>query len=160
MFTGSKPDKDKPAPRPVSTNRSAAPSLIAANLVVTGNLQSEGEIQVDGRVEGDVSCDKVLVGEKAQIAGEIQAKEIIVRGEVNGLIKGGRVELARTARVIGDVWHESLAIEAGAYLDGHCRRNDADKGKVIEAAPKAAVKPAPVESSTSGSEPKSAALGN
>jgi cytoskeletal protein CcmA (bactofilin family) len=32
--------------------------------------------------------------------------------------------LAKTAQVNGDIWHDSLAIEAGAYLDGHCKRND------------------------------------
>jgi len=132
MFSGSKTEKETPAPRPAASGR-AAPSIIAANLKIVGNVQSEGEIQVDGQVDGDVACDKILVGEKAQIVGEIQAKEIVVRGEIKGLIKGGRVELARSARVIGDVWHDSLAIEAGAYLDGHCRRNDADKGAVVEA---------------------------
>ncbi len=33
--------------------------------------------------------------------------------------------MAKSARVEGDIIHEQLSIEAGAYLDGYCRRMEA-----------------------------------
>jgi cytoskeletal protein CcmA (bactofilin family) len=38
------------------------------------------------------------------------------------MIRAKSVFLASTARMAGDVEHESLAIEPGAYIEGHCKR--------------------------------------
>jgi len=45
-----------------------------------------------------------------------------VHGTVNGQIKARSVQLAKTAHVVGDILHEDLAIETGAFLEGHCKR--------------------------------------
>ncbi|MEQ9643792.1 MAG: polymer-forming cytoskeletal protein [Alphaproteobacteria bacterium] len=131
---------------------SGAPSLISNNLTVTGNMKTEGEIQIDGTIEGDVHCGALTVGEKASITGEIVADRIIVHGNVSGRIRARQVQLATTAHVIGDVYHDTLAIEAGAFLEGHCKRNDSSGGTKTE--PKLstpAAKPASKEESASAS---------
>ncbi len=104
-----------------------APSLISANLNVTGNLKTEGEVQIDGEIDGDVRCGKLTIGEQARVRGQVDAKEVVVRGRVEGRIRGSAIQLSRTAKVYGDIWHDTLAIEAGAYLEGHCKRNDSNK---------------------------------
>lgn len=121
----SKAEKGKPAPPPQAVQ--GAPSIISANLHIVGNLETGGEIQVDGIVDGDVSTTELTVGAKATINGEIAANRVVVRGTVNGRIRAETVELAATARVNGDIWHKSLAVEAGAYLDGHCKRIESDE---------------------------------
>ncbi len=113
-------------------NAGGAPSLISNNLTVTGNMKTEGEIQIDGTIEGDVHCGALTVGEKASITGEIVADRIIVHGTVSGRIRARQVQLATTAHVIGDVYHDTLAIEAGAFLEGHCKRNDSSGGAKAE----------------------------
>jgi len=119
----SKADKTKTK---VSTAAArVAPSLISTDLEIDGNLKTSGEVQIDGTVDGDVVCGKLMIGEKAVITGQIEANEVVIRGRVTGQVKAGSVYLAKTARVTGDVWHDSLAIEAGAFLEGHCKRNDA-----------------------------------
>jgi hypothetical protein len=52
-----------------------------------------------------------------------------VCGTVEGEIEGGTVTLAASARVLGDIVHDSLAIEPGAHLEGHCRRRGASKAE-------------------------------
>ncbi len=37
-------------------------------------------------------------------------------------MKGANVTLAKTAKVTGDILHQTLAIEPGAFLEGHCKR--------------------------------------
>jgi cytoskeletal protein CcmA (bactofilin family) len=32
--------------------------------------------------------------------------------------------LAKSAHVVGDIWHELLAIDSGAFVEGHCKRTD------------------------------------
>jgi cytoskeletal protein CcmA (bactofilin family) len=41
-----------------------------------------------------------------------------VDGKVEGPIQGGDVVLKSQAHVVGDIHHQSLAIERGAYFDG------------------------------------------
>jgi cytoskeletal protein CcmA (bactofilin family) len=109
---------------PKLTSPGVAPSIVSANLRVTGDLESEGDIQIDGHVEGDVRSNSVTVGEHAVVSGAIIAQTVHVAGTVKGQINGKTVELARTAKVTGDIVHESLAIEAGAFIQGLCRHAD------------------------------------
>ncbi len=121
----SKTDKGKGRqPADGANDAKAAPSIISANLHIVGNLKTEGEIQVDGTIEGDVTSQSLTVGEKAKVMGEIVAEEANVRGEVSGKIRARVLQLARTATVVGEIWHEVLAIESGAYIEGQLRRSD------------------------------------
>ncbi len=107
---------------PQTTAKAAGPSIISADLRIIGDLTSEGEIQIDGTVDGDIRTKSLLVGETANIKGEIVSDKVQVHGTINGQIKARSVTLARSARVTGDILHEDLAIENGAFLEGHCKR--------------------------------------
>lgn len=102
--------------------KSSPPSIISADLKIVGDLNSDGEIQIDGTIDGDIRTNSLLVGETANITGEIVADKVHVHGTINGQIKSRSVNLAKSAHVVGDVLHEDLAIETGAFLEGHCKR--------------------------------------
>ena len=105
----------------VEVNKSV-PSIISADLNIEGNLVSSGEIQVDGNVHGDIRCKVLIGGIKGQVTGEVNAQTIRMHGAIKGMVRAKSVFLASTARMAGDVEHESLAIEPGAYMEGHCKR--------------------------------------
>ncbi len=105
--------------------RVGAPTIISEGLTVTGNLNGEGEVQVDGLVEGDVKSVRLSIGQNGRVLGAIRAEKLLVRGRVDGEIRAQEVTLTRTARVKGDIHHDTLSIEPGAQLDGHCRRLNA-----------------------------------
>lgn len=111
--------------------KSSPPSILSADLKIIGDLHSEGEIQIDGAIEGDIRTKTLLVGETANIKGEIVADVVNVHGSISGQIKSREVNLAKTAHVVGDILHENLAIETGAFLEGHCKRM-ADKSVAEE----------------------------
>jgi cytoskeletal protein CcmA (bactofilin family) len=102
----------------------ASASVIAQDLVVTGNLNSEGAIEIEGEVQGDVRAKRIVVGERAQITGALIADEVIVRGGVQGQIRGNSVTFQATSRVEGDIFHKSLLIEEGALFEGRSRRSE------------------------------------
>jgi len=102
----------------------SAPSIVSDDLIVRGNLIATGDIQIDGTVEGDVRSQSLTVGEHATITGAIIAEEVVVRGRVVGAIRAHRVQLAVTCHVEGDILHESLAVETGAFFEGNCRHSD------------------------------------
>lgn len=128
MFTkkeAASPDAAYAAPSPSkrSAMKSKAPSILSADLTVTGSIVSEGEVQLDGTVEGDVRAGSLTIGEEATVKGQVICETVVVRGRVEGSVRARQVQLAATARVEGDVIHASLAIESGAYFDGHCKRS-------------------------------------
>ena len=102
------------SPAPKRMGRSGtAPSIISADLTVTGTLNSTGDMQIDGIVEGDVRSVGLVIGERAEIHGEIWAEDVTVRGKVIGRIHARKVLLSATSHVEGDILHEAFAVEAG-----------------------------------------------
>ena len=79
----------------------APPSLISPSLRIVANLRSQGEVQIDGTVDGDVLANTLIIGEKGTINGESVADDVVVRGRVNGRIRAGKVQLAKSALVVG-----------------------------------------------------------
>lgn len=123
MFSkGNRDDTGAAPPRSLRTGR-AAPSIISADVVVIGNVTSGGDVQIDGTIEGDVKSQSLTVGDKATINGEILADDVVVRGRVIGSIRARRVQLCSTSHVEGNILHEALAVETGAYFEGNCRHS-------------------------------------
>jgi len=112
-------------------------------MTITGDVLSEGEVQIDGSVNGDIRCNDLLIGETADVRGEIFAEKIRVHGRIDGQIKARSVTLAKTAHMLGDILHENLAIEEGAFLEGHCKRMEFKESPVLDGKPKPAAEPAP-----------------
>jgi len=124
------------------TGRSGtAPSIISADLTVTGTLNSTGDMQIDGIVEGDVRSIGLVIGERAEIHGEIWAEDVTVRGKVIGRIRARKVLLLAPSHVEGDILHEAFAVEAGAFFEGNCRHSDNPLGDDMRkpAAPQASL---------------------
>lgn len=115
-----------PRPRPAAVRPvdRTQPSMIGADVTIIGDLISDGELQIDGEVHGDLHGTHVVVGEKARIAGGIAAEEVVVRGWVEGAIRGRKIMLQSSSHVEGDVHHNQLAIEQGAYFEGKSRRTE------------------------------------
>lgn len=96
-------------------------SVIGRDLKITGqqiNIVSEGRLTVDGEIEADLKCDELIIGQQAQIKGNVAADSVAVHGQVSGSIEGARVELCSTAKVDGDIRYEKMAMEEGAAFDG------------------------------------------
>ena len=96
-------------------------SVISKALKITGQLESTENIQIDGEVEGDVRGVCVKVGHNAKIKGSVYGEEVELAGTVDGKIEAKKVVLTSSARMSGDVIHQDITIQSGAYIAGHCR---------------------------------------
>ena len=72
----------------------------------------------NGQIEGDVRASALTVGETGAVKGEVIAESVVVRGTVEGRIRGRKVQLCTGAKVRGDIFHASLAIEPNAIFEG------------------------------------------
>ncbi|MEO1040957.1 MAG: polymer-forming cytoskeletal protein [Pseudomonadota bacterium] len=109
------------APRTASAG---VPSLISADMTIRGEVHAEGEVQFDGQIDGDIHAKGLVIGEGAEVRGEVIADKVKVAGAVDGVIRATRVELTATSVVRGEVLHTALMIEAGARFEGNCRHSD------------------------------------
>lgn len=112
-----------------------APSIVSADMTIRGDLNGSGDLQIEGKVFGRISVDHLVITESGAVEGEIVAKAVRVSGQLIGTIQAGSVTLTPSARVQGDISHDILAIEAGAQLDGQCKRNSANPPNKLLAAP-------------------------
>jgi cytoskeletal protein CcmA (bactofilin family) len=97
-------------------------TVIAEGLKIIGNVTAEGLVELNGHIEGNLHCTSLVVTPNGVINGGIQAKRVVVNGKVEGPIQGGEVILKSHAHVVGDIQHQTLAIEAGAYFEGQSVR--------------------------------------
>jgi len=139
--TKSSPFSERPAtyakgPSPSASASKMVPSIIGEDLTIAGNVTSKGEIQVDGEIQGDIHCGSLLLGDKSKVEGSVIAEDVVVRGKVLGSIRGLRVTLQSQSHVEGDIFHQSLAIEQGAYFEGKSRRSDDPMADVQSPAPR------------------------
>jgi cytoskeletal protein CcmA (bactofilin family) len=140
----------RPGPR-----GSGETSVISADLKVIGDLVCGGDIQIKGVVEGDVKSRTVTIGEGAQVKGAVTADSVHIAGAIKGQVEAPTVTIAKSAKVDGDITHQTLSIEAGAQMEGNCRRLGAKKPAETAAASIASLKPV----SSAPSEPGKKAAG-
>ncbi|MSP41910.1 MAG: polymer-forming cytoskeletal protein [Alphaproteobacteria bacterium] len=110
-------------------------SLISSDLSVRGDLISPGDLQIDGFVEGDIQCQSLTIGPSATVTGNVLAEEVLIRGTLHGDIEARSVTLGKTAQVNGDILHDTIAIEAGAVLEGHIRGRNRALSDTMNALP-------------------------
>jgi cytoskeletal protein CcmA (bactofilin family) len=91
-------------------------------------------VDVNGQIDGEVHCTSLVVSRKGRISGAITAERVVVDGKVEGPIQAGEVVLKSQAHVVGDIHHESLAIESGAYFDGRSVQGRGSNGQQPERA--------------------------
>jgi cytoskeletal protein CcmA (bactofilin family) len=124
----------EPAPASGAPARPEAVCSIGSGTSIVGNITCDGPAQFYGHIEGEVRGSDLLIGEGAEVVGNVIAQEVTIRGRIKGTIRAVRVKLQASGAVEGDIFHRSLSIEDTALFEGSSRRVE----NPIEAA-----KPAP-----------------
>jgi len=94
---------------------------IGKSVVIKGELSGSEDLYLDGLVEGSILLkgNNLTVGPNGQVKANVNAKGVIVQGKLEGnLAASDRVELRKSAIVMGDIATQRIAIEEGAYLKG------------------------------------------
>lgn len=95
-------------------------TLLAKGVELKGEIKVEGTVRVDGRLEGDVHTKgEVIVGEDGVVKGTIYAGSLISSGRIKATVTAtGRVQLLKTAILIGEVHCPVMSMEDGAKFQG------------------------------------------
>ena len=104
---------------PISTNQN--PTVLGRSVVSRGEISAAEDLMIEGQFDGTINMKDhcLTVGTNGQVKAEIQARQVIIHGTVNGNITAReKVEIRRTGRVQGDLTAAGVAIEDGAYFKG------------------------------------------
>jgi cytoskeletal protein CcmA (bactofilin family) len=98
-------------------------SIIAKDMSIVGDLETEGVVRIEGHIRGTVrAASQVLVGQGAQLEGDVHTREAVVGGDVVGSIHATeRVELQATASVTGNIHTPRIAVMEGGKVSGEVR---------------------------------------
>jgi len=94
---------------------------IGKAVLIKGELSGSEDLYLDGEVEGTIELHQncLTIGPNARIRAHVNAREVIIHGKVDGDIQGSeRVELKRSAVLVGDIRAQRVAVEDGAYFKG------------------------------------------
>lgn len=90
---------------------------------LTGETVFQSMLRVDGHLVGSISSDSgtLIIGANGQVDANISVANATINGAVNGDISATeKIQLGRTARIIGNIKTPRLTIEEGAVLEGGC----------------------------------------
>lgn len=108
-------------------------SRIGAGLKIRGEISGNSDLILEGQASGKirVSGARVTVGQQGKVQADIDAREIIVNGEVQGSLKAeARVRLGASSRVEGSLAAPSVGIDDGARFRGKVEVTRAGKSAV------------------------------
>ena len=107
-------------PKPTDNFR-ADVAHIGKSVLVKGELSGSEDLYLDGEVEGSIELKdhSLVVGPHGRVRAHINARDITVHGKVDGNVKGTeRVELKKSAVLVGDIFTQRIIIEDGAFFKG------------------------------------------
>jgi cytoskeletal protein CcmA (bactofilin family) len=96
-------------------------SYLGPGLHIKGEISGNEDLKLDSKVEGLVSIGgfRLTVGPSAHLTADIVAREAVISGEVIGDVRAcDRIEIMKSASIMGDLSTGKITIEEGAYFNG------------------------------------------
>lgn len=114
-----------PAPAPVSAPAAKpverSSSVISKGVAIHGEITGSEDLQVDGEIRGTLKMAgaRVTVTPEGRAAATIEAREVVIRGNISGNIRATeRVVVGSSGVWQGDAIAPRLMIEEGAIIHG------------------------------------------
>jgi cytoskeletal protein CcmA (bactofilin family) len=110
-----------PVPEPPRVESRNDTSRVSRSISIKGEIVGSADIFLDGEMEGKIRLTSacVTIGPNGTTRADIQAREIIVEGRVEGALEArDRVQVRRTAAVSGDITAPRVLVEDGALVEG------------------------------------------
>ncbi len=127
QYTGENPATTKPVTDSESMARDIKEGRLSGfvghGTTLTGETNFQAMLRVDGHLVGSITSDSgtLIVGTNGQVDANIAVSTATINGSVNGdIVATEKIQLGRTAKVVGNIQTPRLTIEDGAVLEGGC----------------------------------------
>ncbi len=98
-----------------------ATSYLGPSLHIKGEITGHEDLKIDSKVDGLISIGgfRITVGPQALLNADIVAREAVIAGEVVGDVSArDRIDVAKSASIVGNISAGKISIEEGAYFKG------------------------------------------
>lgn len=95
-------------------------TILGAGTLIEGDIYTKGSLRVEGQVKGNIKAEgDLFIGEKGVIETEVEARNVVIAGTVNGNITASqKIEILPSGKLTGDIRTRILKIEEGAFFSG------------------------------------------
>ena len=108
--------------------------MLGEGVTLDGVLTFAQTFRIDGEFKGKIlRSDRLVVGEKGRVSGEIEVNSLVVYGSVEGSLNvKGSVEVHPKGRIRGEIVLQAplLQVLEGGILDGTLKMNAKAEGVV------------------------------
>lgn len=97
--------------------------FVGAGTVLTGETTFVSMLRIDGHLTGQVTSEEgtLIIGATGQVDADLKVAAAMINGIVNGdVIATEKIELGRTAKIVGNIQTPRLIIADGGILEGNC----------------------------------------
>lgn len=126
--------------------------FVGHGTTLQGDTDFQMMLRVDGHLTGTITSDggTLIVGGNGQVDANISVGVANINGAVNGdIIATEKIQLGRTARVVGNIATPKLVVDDGAIFEGSCSMMRAVENKEKQAEQQRAAEMARYQNSTS-----------
>jgi cytoskeletal protein CcmA (bactofilin family) len=123
-------------------------TLISPKTEIVGDVKFKGGLQVEGIVKGNLIAEAgsgavVRISDSGRVEGQVNVPNVVVNGAVVGNIYASEyIELAKKARIQGDVYYHMMEMVLGAEINGKLIHQGKDQ---LKKANKSMLETQPVE---------------
>jgi cytoskeletal protein CcmA (bactofilin family) len=120
------------------TSGAKVDTLVGQQTEIFGDIHFTGGLHIDGVIKGNVSArddsDSVaIISEGGRVEGELRVPNLLINGYVAGDVHAAeRLDLAKDARVRGDVYYRTMEMASGAEVNGKLVRTDEGRQRYLE----------------------------
>lgn len=97
--------------------------FVGHGTTLTGETEFQSMLRIDGHLVGTVTSETgtLIIGTNGQVDANISVAAAMISGTVNGdIVASEKIQLGRTARILGNIQTPRLVIEEGAIFEGSC----------------------------------------
>ncbi len=97
-------------------------TVLGDDIVFRGKLNFKKSLKINGTFKGKIdTAEHLIIGSSASVEADIEAGTVTVEGNLRGNINANkRIDILRTARLVGDLKTPDLQIESGSRFSGSC----------------------------------------
>jgi len=117
-----------------SSRKHAKLEVVVGNeTIIKGEIISKGTVRIDDRFEGSIAAEAVIVGQGANILGDVTSRSLIAAGKVTGNVHSTEsVEIQPNGEIYGDIYTSRLTVADGGIFEG---RSYMQKNRELEYKP-------------------------
>ncbi|MCE9599334.1 MAG: polymer-forming cytoskeletal protein [Spirochaetia bacterium] len=97
-------------------------TILGEDIQFRGRLQFKKNLKISGSFRGKIqTAGHLIVGAGAHVEADVEAAFITIEGELKGNLQAGKkLEIKKSAKLVGDVRTADLHVEPGSHFTGSC----------------------------------------